>query len=93
MKVTPHSQSSEVEGVTPLCPGDQLPPPCGDHPGIPAVGLVSCLLYPLLVVVDVDIVILIGVHTGPETEGYAPDTSQRNCEHSYGYLYQDVMQY
>ena len=73
-----HCPSTEVEGVTPLCPGDQLPPPRGGH----TVGDVLCLLYPLLVVVNVDIVILLGVHSGPETEGDTPHTSHRNCEHS-----------
>ena len=43
--------------------------------------------------VDVDIVSLFGVHMGHETEGDTPDTSHRNCEHSWGYLKQDVMSY
>ena len=58
IKVIIHCPSTKVECVTQLCPGDQLPPPCGVHPCILAVGVVSCLLYLLLVVVDVDIVIL-----------------------------------
>ena len=60
--VTIHSPCTKVECVALLCPGDQLPPPCGPHPVILAVGGVQCLLYLLLVVVDVDIVILSGVH-------------------------------
>ena len=76
--ITIHTLSTEVEGVPPLCPGDQLPPPCGCHPVILAVGPVLCLLYLPLVVVNVDIVILVGVHIGYETEGDTPDTSRRN---------------
>ena len=82
IKSTTHCCSTEVECVAPLCPGDQLPPPCGDHQFRLAVGPVSCLLYLLLVVVDVDKVILPGVHSGDETEGDAPHTSHGNCEHS-----------
>ena len=83
IKITIHvPRSTEVECVAPLCPGDQLPPPCGGHHVILAVGPVLCLHYLLLVVVDVDIVMLPGVHTGLETEGDAPHTSHGNCEHS-----------
>ena len=82
MKPTIHSPSTEVESVALLCPGDQLPPSCGPHKVILDVGLMLCLIYPLLVVVDVDMVILPGVHSGPETEGDAPHTSHGNCEHS-----------
>ena len=82
IKITIHSPSTKVECVAPLCPGDQLPRPCGGHHIRPAVGVVSCLRYLLLVVVDVDPVILPGVHIGPETEGDAPHTSHWNCEHS-----------
>ena len=49
-----HCLNTEVESVAPLCPGDQLPPSCGGHPVILAEGVVHCLLYLLLVVVDVD---------------------------------------
>ena len=82
VKFTLHPPSAKVEGVSPLCPGDQLPPPCGGHHVILAVGDVLCLPYLLLVVVDEDIVILLGVHSGLETEGDTPHTSHRNCEHS-----------
>ena len=82
IKITIHSPCTEVECVTPLCPGDQLPPPCGDHQFRLAVGVVLCLIYPLLVVEDVDNVLIPGVHIGLETEGDAPHTSHRNCEHS-----------
>ena len=67
-KIIIHSPSNEVECVALLCPGDQLPPPCGVHPVILAVGPVPCLLNLLLVVVDVDIVLLPGVHFRPKTE-------------------------
>ena len=83
IKITTHSPSTEVECVAPLCPDDQLSPPCGIHPFTPAVGVVSCLRYLLLVVVDVNIVSLLGVHNGLETEGDTPHTSHGNCcEHS-----------
>ena len=65
VKITMHYNSTEVECVAPLCPGDQLPPPCGGDPVRLAVGVVCCLHYWLLVVVDVDLVPLLGVHTGP----------------------------
>ena len=82
VKFTIHCPSMKEDGVTPLCPGDMLPPPCGGHPVILAVGPVLCLHYLLLVVVDVDIVILRGIHNGHEIKGDTPDTSHRNCEHS-----------
>ena len=63
-----HYQSTDVECVSTLCPGDQLPPPCGPHRVILAVGVVPCLLYHLLVVVDVDIVRLISVYCRHEAE-------------------------
>ena len=65
---TIHSLSTEMECVALLCPGDQLQPPCGPHNVILAAGVVLCLLYPLLVVVDVDIVHLLGAHSGLEAE-------------------------
>ena len=53
-KMTTHSPSTEVESVAPLCPGDQLSPPCVAHKlVIVAVGLVLCPRYPPLVVVEV----------------------------------------
>ena len=85
-----HIPSTEVECVAPLCPGDQLPPPCGAHP-ILAVGPVLTLLYLLLVVVDVDIVILTGAQKVPEAEGDSPHTGHGNCEQSWEALLQDVL--
>ena len=82
LKCTTHSKSTKVECISPGCPGDQLPSPGGVHSFRLAVGPVFCLLYPLLVVVDVDIVKFPGFHSGLETEGDAPHTSHRNCEHS-----------
>ena len=58
----------EVECVSPLCPGDQLPPPCGGRFVPLAVGVVLSLPYLLLVVVDEDTVPLIGVQLRPEAE-------------------------
>ena len=68
MKPTIHSPSTEVESVALLCPGDQLSPPCGAHCLILAVGVVLCLHYLLLVVVDEDQVLLPGVHYRNEAE-------------------------
>ena len=68
IKIIIHSPSTEVECVTPLCPGDQLSPPCGPHLVILALGPMQCLLNLLLVVVDVDMVILAGVHSRLEAE-------------------------
>ena len=67
-KIITNSPSTEVECVALLCPGDQLPPPCGFHPLILAVGAVQCLPYLLLVVVDVDLVPLLRVHCRYEAE-------------------------
>ena len=57
-----------MECVALLSPSDQLPPSCGRHIVKLTVGVVLCLLYPLLVMVDVDIVPLPGVHYGREAE-------------------------
>ena len=67
-KLIIHSTSTDVKCVALLCPGDQLSPPCGDHPLILAVGVVPCLLYLLLVVVDVDNVLMPGAHSGDKAE-------------------------
>ena len=60
--------SAEVEFVALLCPGEQLPPPCGPHPIRPAVGVVLSLPNLLLVVEDPDKAKLPGGHKGPEGE-------------------------
>ena len=91
MKCTTHSCSTEVECVSPRCLDDQLPPPCGVHHIRLAVGVVYCLLYLLLVVVDIDKVLLPVLHIGPETEGDAPHTSHGNCEHSCKHLLQEML--
>ena len=82
IKSTPHYCSTEVEGIAPLCPGDQLPPPCGLHQVILTVALMLCLLYLLLVVINVDKVTLPGFYSGLETKVDTPHTSHGNCEHS-----------
>ena len=91
IKPSLHCPSTEVECVAPLCPGDQLPPPCGDHPRILAVGVVPCLLFLLLVVVDVDMVLLPGAHCRLEAEWDSPHTGQGHCKLSWKHLLHDVM--
>ncbi len=55
-----HYQSTDVECVSTLCPGDQLPPPCEARLSSLAGGVVLCRHYPLIVVEHVDTVILSG---------------------------------
>ena len=75
--------SAEVEFVALLCPGEQLPPPCVPHTVVVAdVGVVPCLIFLPLVVVDVDFVLVVIGHFCLHGEGDPPHTGHRNSEHS-----------
>ena len=72
-EITIHCSSAEVESVSLLCPHHHLPAPGGEHVSTPAVvGVVSCLLHLLVVVVEVGEVGLSGVNSGLHTEGDPP---------------------
>ena len=85
IKLIIHLLSTEVECVAPLCLSNQLPPPCGVHIML-TVGVVHCLPDLMLVVVDEDVVIALGVRLRDEAEGDSPHTSHRNFEHSSKHL-------
>ena len=85
--------SAEVEFVALLCPGEQLPPPCEPHPiiladgigigmGMVKVGIMPRLIFPPLVVVDVDFILFPEGHVRLHGEGDPPHTGHRNSEHS-----------
>ena len=77
-----HPPSTKMEGVAPLCLGEQLPPPCDPDIVILAVGVVECLIFSLVVMENVNVDVLLGAWCGREAEGDSPHTSYGNCEHS-----------
>ena len=86
-----HSSCTKVECVAHRCSGYQLPSSCWLHPHVIAEGVVSRLLYLLLVAVDPDPFSLPSADYRLKCEGDSPHPSHGDCEHAWEYSLQVVM--